>query len=85
MIISLLQNPDQTQSNELIRRSGSSTGTLHHHCPPDSTPKVRSIKRDMNQKIARKDYEIKTLKQVCLIFNQFFKSRIYLSRNYMSH
>jgi hypothetical protein len=59
------QNVDQTQSSELIRRSGGSTATLHHHCPPDTTPKVRTIKRDMHQKLARKDYEIKTLKQVC--------------------
>jgi hypothetical protein len=62
-----IQNVDQPQSNDLIRRSGSSTTTLHHHCPPDTTPKVRTIKRDMNHKITRKDYEIKTLKQVYLI------------------
>jgi hypothetical protein len=62
---SFSQNTDQPQSNELIRRSGGSTATLHHHCPPDSTSKVRTVKRDMTEKIARKDYEIKTLKQVC--------------------
>ncbi len=62
-----IKNIDQPQSNELIRRSGSSTTTLHHHCPPDATPKVRTIKRDINQKLSRKNYEIKTLKQVCLI------------------
>ncbi|CAF4664567.1 unnamed protein product, partial [Rotaria sp. Silwood2] len=61
--IKLGRNVDQSQSNELIRRSGGSTATLHHHCPPDAAPKVRTIKRDMNQKITRKDYEIKTLKQ----------------------
>jgi hypothetical protein len=60
----LLKNIDQSQSNELIRRSGGSTTNLHHHCPPDSTGKVRTVKRDMHQKIVRKDYEIKTLKQV---------------------
>ena len=61
----LLKSIDHSQSNELIRRTGSgSTTTLHHHCPPDNTSKVRTIKRDMNQKISRKDYEIKTLKQV---------------------
>ncbi len=61
-----IKNIDQPQSNELIRRSGGSTTTLHHHCPPDATPKVRTIKRDINQKLSRKNYEIKTLKQVCL-------------------
>ncbi len=61
------QNVDQSQTNDFIRRSGSSTTTLHHHCPPDAMPKVRTVKRDMNQKLSRKDYEIKTLKQVCLI------------------
>jgi len=65
MIYFFSKNIDQPQSNELIRRSGGSTATLHHHCPPDSTSKVRTIKRDMNQKLARKDYEIKTLKNVC--------------------
>ncbi|CAF3923258.1 unnamed protein product [Rotaria magnacalcarata] len=56
-------NVDQSQSNELIRRSGGSTATLHHHCPPDTTAKVQTIKRDLNQKVSRKNYEIKTLKQ----------------------
>jgi len=64
MIYFFSKNIDQSQSNELIRRSGGSTATLHHHCPPDSTSKVRTVKRDMNQKLARKDYEIKTLKTV---------------------
>jgi len=61
--IKLGRNVDQLQSNELIRRSGGSTATLHHHCPPDSATKIQTIKRDLNQKLARKDYEIKTLKQ----------------------
>jgi hypothetical protein len=65
------KNIDQSQSNELIRRSGGSTATLHHHCPPDTTSKVRTVKRDMNQKLARKDYEIKTLKQVCFSKSKF--------------
>ncbi|CAF0920949.1 unnamed protein product [Rotaria sordida] len=61
--IKLGRNTDQSQSNELIRRSGGSTATLHHHCPPDGTSKVRTVKRDMNEKLNRKNYEIKTLKQ----------------------
>ncbi|CAF2782535.1 unnamed protein product [Rotaria sp. Silwood2] len=56
------RNIDQPQSNELIRRSGTST-TLQNRYSTDPTTKVRTIKRDMNQKICRKDYEIKTLKQ----------------------
>ncbi len=66
MIYFFSKNIDQSQSNELIRRSGGSTATLHHHCPPDSTSKIRTVKRDMNQKLARKDYEIKTLKNVII-------------------
>ncbi|CAF4193645.1 unnamed protein product, partial [Rotaria socialis] len=61
--VKLGRNIDQSQSNELIRRSGGSTATLHHHCPPDTTSKVQTIKRDLNQKVSRKNYEIKTLKQ----------------------
>ncbi|UJR35066.1 hypothetical protein I4U23_027842 [Adineta vaga] len=61
--IKLGRNIDQPQSNELIRRSGGSTATLHHHCPPDTSSKVQTVKRGLNQKIARKDYEITTLKQ----------------------
>ncbi|CAF3381915.1 unnamed protein product [Rotaria sp. Silwood1] len=62
--IKLGRNVDQSQSHELIRRSGGSTATLHPHYPSDAvTSKVRTIKRDMNQKLTRKDYEIKTLKQ----------------------
>ncbi|CAF0844729.1 unnamed protein product [Adineta steineri] len=60
--VKLGRNIDQVQPPELIRRSGGSTVTLHHHCPPDTSGKFRTVKRDMNQKIARKDYEIKTLK-----------------------
>ncbi|CAF1098112.1 unnamed protein product [Rotaria sordida] len=63
--IKLGRNTDQPQTNELVRRSGTSTtGTTHQHRnSTDSTAKVRTIKRDTNQKISRKDYEIKTLKQ----------------------
>ena len=59
-----MKNVDQTPSGDLIRRSGNSTGTLHHHCPPDANGKVRTIKRTMDEKLVRKDYEIKTLKHV---------------------
>ncbi|CAF0927876.1 unnamed protein product [Didymodactylos carnosus] len=63
--IKLGRNIDGDHSTDLIRRSGSkqSTTTLHHHCPPDIGPKIKTVKKEMNQKIARKDYEIKTLKQ----------------------
>jgi len=61
--IKLGRNVDQNQSTDLIRRSGNSTLTLHHHCPPDSSGKVRTVKRTMNEKLVRKDYEIKTLKE----------------------
>lgn len=66
-LIFSMKNIDQPQSNELIRRSGASaaaTTTLQHHCSSDPTAKVRTIRRDVNQKLSRKDYEIKTLKQV---------------------
>ncbi|CAF0940971.1 unnamed protein product [Adineta ricciae] len=61
--IKLRRNIDESQTTELIRRSGGSKVTLHHHCPPDASGKIRTVKHDLNQKIARKDYEIKTLKQ----------------------
>ncbi|CAF4915082.1 unnamed protein product [Rotaria sp. Silwood1] len=66
--IKLGRNIDQPQSNELIRRSGISTTTTttttpQHRYSTDPNTKVRTIKQDMNQKISRKDYEIKTLKQ----------------------
>jgi hypothetical protein len=73
-----IQNVEQSQPNDLIRRSGSLTTTLHHHCPPDPTPKVRTVKRDMNQKLSRKDYEIKTLKQVCSITQILILFRFHL-------
>lgn len=61
--IKLGRTVDSNQSNELIRRSGSSTGALHHHCPPDSSFRTKNLKRDLNDKLTRKDYENKTLKQ----------------------
>ncbi|CAF3734268.1 unnamed protein product [Adineta steineri] len=61
--IKLGRNIDQVQPNELIRRNGGSATTLHHHCPPDINGKIHTVKRDMNEKINRKNYEIKTLKQ----------------------
>ncbi len=46
---------------EKIRRS--STDTLHHHCPPDDIHKtMRNVKKNMNEKIKRKDYELKSIK-----------------------
>ncbi|CAF4241830.1 unnamed protein product, partial [Rotaria magnacalcarata] len=59
------RNIDQSQSNELIRRSGNSISATapHDHYSSESTTKIRTVKRDMNQKLSRKDYEIKTLKQ----------------------
>ncbi|CAF0926556.1 unnamed protein product [Didymodactylos carnosus] len=62
--IKLGRNIDRDHSSDLIRRGGSSHSmtTLHHHSAPDVEPKIKTVKKEMNQKIARKDYEIKTLK-----------------------
>ena len=43
-----------------VRRG--STDTLHHHCPPEDM-RSNQVKKNMNEKIKRKDYELKTLKQ----------------------
>ena len=45
---------------ERVRRG--STDTLHHHCRPEDI-RSNTIKKSMNDKIKRKDYELKTLKQ----------------------
>jgi hypothetical protein len=46
---------------EKIRRG--STDTLHHHCPPDDIHHtVKNVKKSMNEKIKKKDYELKSLK-----------------------
>lgn len=39
-----------------------STDTLHHHCPPDDEAKMKTVKKSMNEKIKKKDYELKVLK-----------------------
>ncbi|CAF0991442.1 unnamed protein product [Rotaria magnacalcarata] len=47
--LTFFHNVDQSQSNELIRCSGGSTTTLHHHCSPEeATSKIQTVKRDMN-------------------------------------
>lgn len=48
-----------TSVTEKVRRG--STDTLHHHCPPDDF-KATTVKKTMNEKIKRKDYELKVLK-----------------------
>ena len=48
-----------TQRTEKIRRG--STDTLHHHCPPGDS-KAAVVKKEMSEKIKRKDYELKALK-----------------------
>jgi hypothetical protein len=40
-----------------------STDKLHHHCPPDEKREANQIKKVMNEKIKRKDYELQTLKK----------------------
>lgn len=40
-----------------------STDTLHHHCKPDDSYNQNQIKKVMNEKIKRKDFELKTLKK----------------------
>ncbi|CAF3376218.1 unnamed protein product [Rotaria sp. Silwood1] len=46
-----------------ISTTTTTTTTPQHRYSTDPNTKVRTIKQDMNQKISRKDYEIKTLKQ----------------------
>ena len=48
-----------TSIADRVRRG--STDTLHHHCPPDD-PKSSQMKRAFNDKLKRKDYELKALK-----------------------
>ena len=38
-----------------------STDRLHHHCPPGDA-KATSVKKEMSDRIKRKDYELRTLK-----------------------
>ncbi len=40
-----------------------STEHLHHHCPPDADGKVKDVKKSMNDRMKKKDYELKILKQ----------------------
>ncbi len=47
------------QSIERVRRG--STDKLHHHCPP-ADPRSGLYKKEMQEKIKRKEYELKTLK-----------------------
>ena len=42
-----------------MRRS--STDTLHHHCPPEDKSS-HQVKKSLNEKIKRKDYELKAIK-----------------------
>ena len=49
------------QPVERFRRG--STDTLHHHCVPDDAARVNQLKKNMSEKIKRKDYELKVLKQ----------------------
>ncbi len=44
-----------------VRRG--SSDTLHHHCRPDDSFSQEKIKKTMNERIKRKDYELKTLKK----------------------
>jgi hypothetical protein len=48
-------------SYERIRKG--STDTLHHHCPPDTDSRIRDAKKTMSEKLKKKDYELKVLKQ----------------------
>ena len=50
----------QPPVSEKVRRG--STDTLHHHCPPED-PRANTVKKTLNEKIKRKDYELKTLKK----------------------
>ena len=40
-----------------------STDKLHHHCLPDDSYNAIQFKKVTNEKIKRKDYELKTLKK----------------------
>ena len=40
-----------------------STDKLHHHCLPDDSFNANQLKKVTNEKIKRKDYELKTLKK----------------------
>lgn len=44
---------------ERVRRE--STDKLHHHCPPEDS-RSNQTKKVMSERIKRKDYELKTLK-----------------------
>lgn len=46
---------------ERIRKG--STETLHHHCPPDTDGRIKDAKKTMSEKLKKKDYELKVLKQ----------------------
>jgi len=46
--------------SEKVRRG--STDHLHHHCPPKDKA-AASVKREMGEKVKRKDYELKLLKE----------------------
>ena len=47
-------------TTDRVRRG--STDHLHHHCPPEDI-RSNQVRKTMNEKIKRKDYELKTLKQ----------------------
>ena len=40
----------------------SATDRLHHHCPPEDVHS-HQVKKEMGEKVKRKDYELKTLKK----------------------
>ena len=48
-------------SYDRIRKN--STDTLHHHCPPDTEDKIKDARKTMSEKLKKKDYELKVLKQ----------------------
>ncbi len=49
-----------TISTERARKK--STDTLHHHCPPIDEIRTNQMKKEMSEKLKRKEYELKTLK-----------------------
>jgi hypothetical protein len=51
----------QQPFTERVRRT--STDKLHHHCPPGNDFKAYNIKKIMDDKIKRKEYELNTLKK----------------------